>query len=95
LSTQLLWQPAVAICRKLSASQRPKGKRTCAEELRGTALREVRYALKWPRFFFAGQELTNPYWLQQVFRGHSLPGTLAYCPHSATALQFETHPEPQ
>ena len=41
------------------------------------------------------QELTNPYWLQQVFRGHCVPGDLVYCPHSATAPQFETQPEPQ
>ena len=40
-------------------------------------------------------QLTKPYWLQHVFRGHSVPETFAYCPHSATASQLETQPDPQ
>lgn len=30
-----------------------------------------------------------------VFKGQVVPGTLAYCPHSAVASQFETQPAPQ
>ena len=42
------------------------------------------------------EELTKPYWLQQVLSGHCVPGLEAYCPHSATAPQFDVQlPEPQ